>query len=896
MASVVWRTPLLLLISLLLIGGPRSARSKDLWTKAAPDLRAKTVPDRAAAAAAAAAPTAAAAAAPTTETTAGHGATHGGGANGTAQGCGETVEQGHRVPITTLPIVTWKWEHVKVPYLVALWILVSWICKLIIEVNHNVTNYIPESALLICFGFLLGGIIWGADKVQTFSLTPTAFFFYLLPQIILDAGYTMPNKLFFSNLGAILVYAIIGTCWNAASLGLSLWGCHMGGAMGDLDIGLLQYLLFGSLIAAVDPVAVLAVFEQVHVNEVLFIMVFGESLLNDGVTVVLFNVFDAFVSLGGNQIDAAEIIKGIVAFFVVAFGGSLLGLVFGILICLLTRVTKNIQIIEPGFIFIMGYLSYLTAEMLSLSSILSIMFAGIICQRYIKANMDEASVATVQYAMKVLANGSETIIFLFLGISAIDKNIWVWNTGFILLTLLFIFVYRIIGVFFLTWILNKFRLVPVTFIDQIIMSYGGLRGAVAYGLAVLLDGSKIKEKNLMISTTLIVVYFTVILQGVTMKPLVNWLKVKRAAITDLTLIEKVQNKVFDHMLVAIEDISGQIGHNIMRDKWNNFEEKYLSWLLLKPSARKSRDHLFNIFHQLNLKDAMSYVNEGERRGSLEFIRNKTAIVDFKKKFDEEVSDMVPDIMTNATNDTIPFPSYLTHDIPSVSLEMHNQDAKDAREAENINTHHLLQQYLYKGRKQHRHRYSRTHFEVNKDEGEVQEIFQRTMRTRLESFKAAKSGVAPANKITRDPKNDNVHKTANGKTIDRDRSRPYSDADFDFSESSGASGGQISYANSFPMRVNYRMGAGVENPAFMQDVENIGALQQTPPGLTQAEPDGGLPLTPGNLRRLAPLRISTQSSDSGLQRMQQQSPPPPPPPPSSLCPPSPPPPSYDMSHS
>lgn len=55
----------------------------------------------------------------------------------------------------------------------------------------------------------------------------------------------------------------------------------------------------------------------------------------------------------------------------VAFGGSLLGFVFGLLISLLTRFTKNIQIIEPGFVFVLGYLAYLTAEMLSLSSILS---------------------------------------------------------------------------------------------------------------------------------------------------------------------------------------------------------------------------------------------------------------------------------------------------------------------------------------------------------------------------------------------------------------------------------------------------------------------------------------------------------------------------------------------
>uniref|UniRef100_A0A3P8NF96 Sodium/hydrogen exchanger n=1 Tax=Astatotilapia calliptera TaxID=8154 RepID=A0A3P8NF96_ASTCA len=818
---------------------------------------------------------------------------------GTASSSNTTGEGGHGgAPITTLPIVTWKWDHISVQYLVALWVLVCWLCKLLIEANHNVTNYIPESALLICSGFILGGMIWGADKVQTFSLSPTVFFYFLLPQIILDSGYHMPNKLFFTNLGAILIHAVIGTCWNAASLGLSLWGCHMGGAMGDLDIGLLQYLLFGSLMAAVDPVAVLAVFDQVHVNEVLFIIVFGESLLNDGVTVVLFNVFDAFVSLGGGRINAAEIIKGIVSFFVVAFGGSLVGIAFGILISLLTRCTKNIQIIEPGFIFVMGYLSYLTAEMLSLSAILSTTFCGVLCQKYVRANMDESSVQTVKYAMKVFANGSETIIFVFLGISAIDKVIWVWNTGFILLTVFFVFVYRFIGVFFLQWILNRYRLVPVELIDMVIMSYGGLRGAVAYGLAVLLDEKKIKEKNLMICTTLIVVYFTVILQGITMKPLVMWLKVKRAAVTEVSLLEKITNKMFNHTLVAIEDISGQIGDNYFRGKWRHFEEKWMTPFLMKPSARKKQDDVFDVFHQLNLKDAMEYVTEGERRGSLEFVRNDSAILDFKKKLESEYTEVMPDIPPYMIND---HEFDINNHIPSVSLEMHEQTMKAMRGAEAVDVHHLLDQHLYKSRKQYRHGFSRSDFKINRDEKEVQEIFQRTMRNRLESFKSAKMGVSPPKTIVKYSKKEQQEKVktkrGNNKLI-----FSFSFLDFEFSEGDSASGYDSSYP-SFSMRATYRPGGeinalstscGIENPAFVPDLYPTDLLQEIPPWLAESEPDSSmvapslraqanLPNSPMEMRRLGLLRASTRSTDTKQMNNDQLPPPPtsppPPPPPS-----------------
>ena len=69
------------------------------------------------------------------------------------------------------------------------------------------------------------------------------------------------------------------------NLGLALWGCGLSGVYG-FDLPLLDTFLFASLISAVDPVAVLAVFEEIHVNEILYIVVFGESLLNDAVTVV----------------------------------------------------------------------------------------------------------------------------------------------------------------------------------------------------------------------------------------------------------------------------------------------------------------------------------------------------------------------------------------------------------------------------------------------------------------------------------------------------------------------------------------------------------------------------------------------------------------------------------
>ena len=155
---------------------------------------------------------------------------------------------------------------------------------------------------------------------------------------------------------------------------------------------------------------------------------------------------DCTILIGEDNINAGDVAKGLFSFFVVALGGTLVGIIWGYVAGFITRFTSNASILEPLLVFAMAFLSYYTAEMFKLSAILSITFCGITMKNYVERNISTNSQISLKYLTKMMASASETVIFIFLGIVTVQNN-HDWNWGFVGFTILFASLFRALGKF-----------------------------------------------------------------------------------------------------------------------------------------------------------------------------------------------------------------------------------------------------------------------------------------------------------------------------------------------------------------------------------------------------------------------------------------------------------------
>uniref|UniRef100_A0A8R1HJ24 Sodium/hydrogen exchanger n=1 Tax=Caenorhabditis japonica TaxID=281687 RepID=A0A8R1HJ24_CAEJA len=485
-----------------------------------------------------------------------------------------------------IKVISLHWDYVKNEIVLCLFFIVIGLFKLGYHHTRYTKKIIPESCCLILIGIVLGFFFIGDathQSIKFLEFSSKVFFFYLLPPIILESAYSLKDRAFIDNFGTIMLYAVLGTVLNIVFLAFCLLSLIFVGAIDNINLSVMDIFTFCSLVAAVDPVAVLAVFQEVGVNKMLYFMVFGESLFNDAVTIVCYNLAIDFQSL--TEFTLSDAVSGIVSFLLTSFGSLVIGVVCGALSAYVTKFTQDVRVVEPIFLFGMAYFAYLFSEMFHWSGIIALISCGLFQTHYSCGNISYKSFSSVMYITKVLSTLGESLIFIILGVMLVNEREWFWSEWhplFSLYSVILCVLVRFGVTFSLTYFVNQFTggVRYISFQEQFIMGYGGLRGAVSFSLAFMIGGNS-EVKNTMLGATYAVILFTNIIQGSTIKLFVKWLNIRLAKKEEhFRLFVEFNDGMVQNLSQGIEGVCGNKSTSII-NKLSEFSKKYIRPILEK---------------------------------------------------------------------------------------------------------------------------------------------------------------------------------------------------------------------------------------------------------------------------------------------------------------------------
>ena len=335
--------------------------------------------------------------------------------------------------------------------------------------------HIPLTVVLAVAGLLASEL--GADLAVAGLLTGEGFKELLvdifLPILIFEAALGLSTREFMRNLLAIVVLASVALVISAALVGAALTLA--------LGVPLLAALLFGALISATDPVAVVAVFRELRVPKRLLTLVQGESLLNDGVAIVLYNIL-----LLGAVTGVLSVGKGIAEFAIVIVGGLLTGSVIGVVAVMLLRGLDRLP--AAALSIAVAYGSFVFAEsVLHASGVMAAVAAGITIGGLMESRAQQPVRELLRDLWEALGYIANALLFLFIGL-ALNFELLRENLAAIGIAIAAVLVSRPLVVFPLVRMLEKCAHIPRVGNrnSAVIVWGGGLRGGVALALALAL--------------------------------------------------------------------------------------------------------------------------------------------------------------------------------------------------------------------------------------------------------------------------------------------------------------------------------------------------------------------------------------------------------------------------
>jgi CPA1 family monovalent cation:H+ antiporter len=367
---------------------------------------------------------------------------------------------------------------------------------------------VPYTVALVVAGILLGS----TNLISPPHLTHDLVFATILPGLLFEAAFNMDARVFLKNKLPIAALAIPGVVVAILIAG-ALTAAAIWETAPHAGFTLQQGFIFGALVAATDPIAVVAIFREVKVPLRLATLVEGESLLNDGTSIVLFTLLLAVSA--GTATGAGSII---LQFIIIVGGGGILGYVTGRLSSALIAKIDD-AVIEITITMITAYGTFAVAEHVGVSGVIATVVAAMYCgTRGWEVGMSRRTKFALTAFWDYLAFALNSVVFLLIGfdVSGLDL-LRAWPQ--ILIAYIVVVVARAAVVFGVGALLGRTReRIPTSWLS--VMTWGGLRGALSMVLALSLPFN-FPNRSLLITLTFGVVVISILLQGITMERLLR---------------------------------------------------------------------------------------------------------------------------------------------------------------------------------------------------------------------------------------------------------------------------------------------------------------------------------------------------------------------------------------
>lgn len=404
---------------------------------------------------------------------------------------------------------------------------------------------IPYTLLLVIVGLGLAFV-----DIRLVNLSPELILEIFLPPLLFEAAWNIRWRNLKNNLLPVTLLAIVGVIISVVGIGFIL--------NSFTGLSLPIALLVGASLAATDPVSVIALFRELGVGERLTVLMEGESLFNDGVAVVAFSLLVG-IPLGVQEFSVTNTVIQFVTFTGIGIGiGALIG--FGI--SYLTQ-RFDLPLVEQSLTLVSAYGTYLITEELGGSGVIGVVTVGLILGNFgSRIGMNPRTRLLVSEFWEFIAFFVNSIVFLLIG-DQINIRGLADNGKLIIITIIALVIIRAISIYGLGTLSNLITKQDITWKEETVLWWGGLRGSVSIALAlsvpVMLDG-----RQDIIEAVFGVVLFTLLVQGLTMQTVID----KLGLIGD-----RVQRRTYSELLArrtALERVLEQI--NAVRPSPNIDEE------------------------------------------------------------------------------------------------------------------------------------------------------------------------------------------------------------------------------------------------------------------------------------------------------------------------------------